>query len=94
MVGYVYSQFYGLFTLLDPDPGMDIRPKNGYSNNLESGSRLESESESIWREKFLYSTMQPLGLESKSAIHQAADRTVPSFDWYNSWKCRTAVDGE
>ena len=42
---------YGLFTLpgteSDHDPGIDIRPKNGYSNDWGSGSELESESKSV-----------------------------------------------
>ena len=42
---------------LDPDPGMVIRRKNGYSNGQESGCGSESESKSVQWEKFLYSTM-------------------------------------
>ena len=42
---------YGLCTLpdtdLDPDPGRDIRPKNGYSNYQGSGPGLESEPDSV-----------------------------------------------
>ena len=52
----VYDQQFGnclydLFTLpdtdLDPEPGLDICPKIGYSYDQGSGSRLESESESV-----------------------------------------------
>ena len=41
----------------DPDASMDVHPKNGYSNDRESGSGLESESESMQWEHFLCSTM-------------------------------------
>ena len=54
----------GLFTCCDSGSDTDIHPNNGYSNNWGSGSRLESES--VQLEQFLYSTMQPLALESES----------------------------
>ena len=42
---------YGLFTVpdtvLDPDPGRDIRPKNGSSNGQGSGPGLDFESDSV-----------------------------------------------
>ena len=41
----------------DPDPGSDIRPRYGYGNDWESKFIFEH---------VLYSTMLPLGLESKS----------------------------
>ena len=47
---YILLLYDGLLPLphrdSDPDPGTDIHPRNGYSNNLVSGSGLESESES------------------------------------------------
>ena len=45
----------------DPDPDTDICPKNGYSNDQGSRSGLKS----MQWEKFLYSTMQPSGLNSE-----------------------------
>ena len=48
---------YGFYTLpdtgSDPDSGMDIHPKNGFSNEWGSGSRLESKYESMQWEQFL-----------------------------------------
>ena len=43
---HLHSLFvsHGLFTNSDPHPGMDIHPKNGYSNDQGSGSRSESQS--------------------------------------------------
>ena len=61
-IGTVFNfDCYGLFTLpgtdSDPDPGADIHPKNGYSNDQGSRSRLNSESESVQWKQLLSSTM-------------------------------------
>ena len=51
------SVSHGLLADSDPHLGMAIHPKNGYSNDQGSGSRCESQSESMQWEQFLYSTM-------------------------------------
>ena len=48
----------------DPDPGSDIRPRNGYGNDW--GSKFIFESEFMQFEQVLCSTMLPLDLEFKS----------------------------